>query len=44
MDDGDLDRLKNEGFVVDHDGFVNVFTDGSCEGNGQKGGSDSYVF
>ena len=33
----EVDRLRTEGFVVDADGLVQVFTDGACSGNGYKG-------
>ena len=35
----EVDRLRSEGFVVDADGLVQVFTDGACSGNGYKGQS-----
>ena len=32
----EVDRLRSEGFIVDADGLVQVFTDGACSGNGYK--------
>ena len=32
----EVERLRAEGFVVDGDGLVQVFTDGACSANGYK--------